>query len=250
VEIRSYRRVFDLERRIYRVDRLRLNPGGVPVRGVLYFAATLTATLIAGRLPLLRSLLGVPPWYLRDLALPAASAAVLTMIRIDGRPFHLAACALLCHWTGARRSIVGARPRAVGRAGRRRRGYAGDARGFAAWRRWGPEEIVILPDGSDGRMRRLRYAGPGAVLVAVEHERVGRAIERRAIGMGRGGRRPALILRELEGRRALSQGQVIALAPGVRLLVRAGAPARRRPRSSSRADLDPPRGSAAGEMAG
>ena len=33
MEVRSYRRVFDLERRIYRVDRLRLNPGGVPVRG-------------------------------------------------------------------------------------------------------------------------------------------------------------------------------------------------------------------------
>ncbi len=27
------------------------------------------------------------------------------------------------------------------------------------------EEIVLLPDGSDGRMRRLRYTGPGAVLV-------------------------------------------------------------------------------------
>ena len=36
IEIRSYRAVFDLERRIYRVDRLRLNPGGVPVRGVVY----------------------------------------------------------------------------------------------------------------------------------------------------------------------------------------------------------------------
>ncbi len=34
MEIRSYRRVFDLERRIYQVDRLRLNPSGVPVRGV------------------------------------------------------------------------------------------------------------------------------------------------------------------------------------------------------------------------
>jgi hypothetical protein len=33
MEIRSFRRVFDLERRIYRVDRLRLNPGGIPVRG-------------------------------------------------------------------------------------------------------------------------------------------------------------------------------------------------------------------------
>ena len=30
----------------------------------------------------------------------------------------------------------------------------------------------MLPDGSDGRMRRLRYTGPGAVLVTAAHERV------------------------------------------------------------------------------
>ena len=30
----------------------------------------------------------------------------------------------------------------------------------------------MLPDGSDARMRRLRYTGPGAVLVSVAHERV------------------------------------------------------------------------------
>jgi hypothetical protein len=35
MDIRSYRAVFDLERRIYRIDRLRLNPSGVPVRGVI-----------------------------------------------------------------------------------------------------------------------------------------------------------------------------------------------------------------------
>ena len=37
--IRSYRRVFDLERRIYRVTRIRLNPGGIPIRGVVYLLA-------------------------------------------------------------------------------------------------------------------------------------------------------------------------------------------------------------------
>ena len=40
IEIRSYRRVFDLERRIYSIDRVRLNPGGVPVRGVDVFPRT------------------------------------------------------------------------------------------------------------------------------------------------------------------------------------------------------------------
>ncbi len=103
MEIRSYRRVFDLERRIYRVDRLRLNPGGIPVRGVVYFLVILAATLIAGRLPLLATVARVLPWYLRDLALPAVSAAILTMIRVEGRPFHLAAGALVRYRIGPRR---------------------------------------------------------------------------------------------------------------------------------------------------
>jgi hypothetical protein len=201
MEIRSYRRVFDLERRIYRVDRLRLNPGGIPVRGVVYFLAILAATLTAGQLPLLATVARVLPWYLGDLALPAVSAAILAMIRVEGRPFHLAASALVRYRIGPRR-LAGVHPCA------------------AAGERWRPEEIVLLPDGSDSRMRRMRYTGPGAVLVAVEHERTGSAIARRSPGIGLTPRRPALTLRELPGRRALSRRQVIALAPGTRLLVR------------------------------
>ena len=53
MEIRSYRRVFDLERRIYRIDRMRLNPGGVPVRGIVYFLVLLCGALMAARLPLI-----------------------------------------------------------------------------------------------------------------------------------------------------------------------------------------------------
>jgi hypothetical protein len=87
IEIRSYRAVFDLERRIYRVDRLRLNPGGIPVRGVVYFLAILLTTLIAGRLPLVGEPIRALPWYLRDLALPIASATLLSVIRIEGRRF-------------------------------------------------------------------------------------------------------------------------------------------------------------------
>ena len=46
VVIRSYRRVFEVDRRIYRVDRWALPvPGGVPLRAVGYFAATLLAVL-------------------------------------------------------------------------------------------------------------------------------------------------------------------------------------------------------------
>jgi hypothetical protein len=191
IEIRSYRAVFDLERRIYRVDQLRLNPGGIPVRGVVYFIAILLAMLIAGGLPLVGAAIGALPWYLRDLALPVASATVLSVIRIEGRPFHLAAYALLRYRVGSRR-LAGVRPCG-----------ATDAR-------WRPEEILLLPDGSDGGMRRLRYTGPGAVLVTVAHER----IESRG---PLGGTR--LTLRELPVERAPAQAQVIALARSISLRV-------------------------------
>jgi hypothetical protein len=201
IEIRSYRRVFDLERRIYRVDRLRLNPGGVPVRGVVYFLVLLAIGLLAAGLPLAGELVRKLPWYLRDLALPGGCAAVLSMIRIEGRPFHLAAKALVRYTTGPRR-LAGVRPCA------------------AAGGRWKAEDIVILPDGSDSEMRRLRYRGPGAVLIAVEHERAGWLTERAATGIARRGARRVLTVRERPGARALGHGEVISLGRGARMRVR------------------------------
>jgi hypothetical protein len=204
MEIRSYRRVFDLERRIYSVDRLRLNPGGVSVRGVLYFLVILSVGMLAAGLPLAGSAVRELPWYLRDIALPGASATVLSVIRVEGRTFHLAAHALLRYWTGPRRLAGARRCAAVGEL-------------------WRPEAIVMLPDGSDSRMRRLSYTGPGAVLVSVEHERRGRALERGPRGIARRGLRPVLSLRAPAGARALAEGQVISLASRARLLVSSNA---------------------------
>jgi hypothetical protein len=212
IEVRSYRRVFDLERRIYRIDRLRLNPGGVPVRGVVCFLAILLAALLAGRLPLLAVVARTLPWYLRDLALPAASAAALTVIRVEGRPFHLAAHALLRYRIEPRR-LTG-----VSRCGSRHCPGPGG--------RWRMEEILMLPDGSDSGLRRLRYTGPGAVLVTVAHEHVP--------SRWRGSRGPLILRtpssaaagRDTQSRGsqrcdARSQGCVIALAADGRMLVRA-----------------------------
>jgi hypothetical protein len=78
----------------------------------------------------------------------------------------------------------------------------------------------MLPDGSDSRLRHLRYTGPGAVLVSIEHERRGRAVEHGSSGTARPGRRPALTLRQRSGARSLERGQVISLGSGARLLVR------------------------------
>src|SRR5690349_11248110 len=90
VEIRSYRAVFDLERRLYRIDRFRLNPSGVPVRGLVYAALLVVAVLVVERLPVLEAPVGVLPWQLRYAALPCGGAALLTVLRIDGRPAQAA----------------------------------------------------------------------------------------------------------------------------------------------------------------
>jgi hypothetical protein len=201
MEIRSYRRVFDLERRIYSVDRLRLNPGGVPVRGVVYFLALLATGLLAAEVPLAGALARALPWYLRDIALPGAGATVLAAVRLEGRTFHLSAHALL-------RSQIGARTR------------VGMHRCAGVGARWHPGEIVFLPDGSDSRLRHLRYTGPGAVLVAIEHERRGRAVERGGSGIARPARRSALTLSEALAGRSLERASVISLGPAARLRVR------------------------------
>ncbi len=153
MEVRSYRRVFDLERRIYRVDSLRLNPGGVPVRGVVYVIAVLAIVLVGSRLPYAGVALRMLPWFARYLAIPGLTGAVLAIVRIEGRPFHLAALALLRHRMGLRRPA----------------GMRTARRQLADGTRWSPPPLLMLADGCDVP-RRVRYTGPGALLVSVSHE--------------------------------------------------------------------------------
>lgn len=196
-EIRSYRCVFDLERRLYRIDRLRLNPTGVPVRGIVYFLALLGTVLLVGALPLLGLPVRMLPWYLRDVGAPGVCAALLTLIKVEGRPFHLAALALVRYGIGPR-ELSGLRPR----------------RG--ADRHWRLDELVVLADGSDSRLRRMRYSGPGTVLVSAAHVR-----SSWRPGLVRGFmRRPDMRLAALPAKPRPSKGQVIALTDGARLEVR------------------------------
>jgi hypothetical protein len=161
LEIRSFRSVFALERRIYRIDTLRLNPTGVPLRGIVYAAALVVIALIAGALPPTDWLDALIPWYARDIGLPLAAATLLGAVRLEGRPFHLAAAAMFGHALGPRRLHALA---------------PGAARGA----RWHPPEVLLIPDGSDSCFRRLRYRGPGAVLVHQPHLRAEWAAPARA----------------------------------------------------------------------
>lgn len=199
MEIRSYRRVFDLERRIYRVDRLRLNPGGVPVRGVAYLTALLAAVLTLARLPLLGEALRVFPWFLRDVGFPCAAAALLTVMRVDGRPFHLMALTLARYWTSPRRLSGLSRPADLG----------------ALWR---PDDLIALPDGSDGRMRRLRFTGPGTATVTVRHDRRG-ASEHGSVGTVRWPKRRVVSIRESASATPLRHAEMIQLRSGAVLHV-------------------------------
>jgi hypothetical protein len=150
-EIRSFHAVFALERRIYCIDSLRLNPAGIPLRGIVYAAVLVVASLLAGALPPTSWLDPLLPWYVRDVGIPVALATVLGSARVDGRAFHLGAHAALTHLLA---------PRKLGRL-----------EPLPAGGRWRPPAVVCIPDGSDARFRAMRYRGPGVVLVRGPHVR-------------------------------------------------------------------------------
>jgi hypothetical protein len=152
MEIRSYRRVFDLERRIYRIDQLRLNPSGIPVRAVVYFLAIVAIAIAATRAPVIAAAAAPVPWYVRDLVAPALLAWLLAAVRIDGRPFHVAAHAFVARWDT---------PHGIATVRRR------DP--VDAWLRWRPPPLLMLADGSDHRLRSVNYRGPGAARVTACH---------------------------------------------------------------------------------
>jgi hypothetical protein len=199
VEIRSYRRVFDLERRIYTIERLRLNPTGVPVRGIVYYLALLAVTLVVSHAPLLKALASTFPWYARDLLVPGLVATLLAVIRIDGRAFHLATRAMLRFQLGPTRLS--------------RLGYGDMLGGVPAGSQWAPPTLLMLPDGSEAAMRRFRYVGPGAVRLNGRHLREdGRGVCARFC------RRPHVIVRGAPA--AALRREVIVLERSARLEVR------------------------------
>jgi hypothetical protein len=193
IEVRSYRDVFALERRVYRVDRLRLNPSGVPIRGLLYGIALVCSALVLAALPVTGWVLALLPWYLRDVVLPVGAAALLTVTRLEGRAFHIAAYALARHRLGAR-SLCALIPTPSPPPGRL----------------WRAPELLLLADGSDACLRRVRFSGPGAALVAVPHE----CSVRRGPFRHRGS---SLVVRALGPSRPLARRRALAVDRGVRI---------------------------------
>src|SRR6478736_5250399 len=96
LQIRSFRVVFDLERRIHRIDRYRVPlPYGLPLRSIGYAAAAFVAVLVLGRLPAVGGMLGALPPPAHYVLLPVGASYGLTQLRMDGRSAHGAAAAWL-----------------------------------------------------------------------------------------------------------------------------------------------------------
>ena len=117
VLIRSYRRVFRINRRLYRIERWTIPvPGGIPLIGIGYFAAALIVVLLLGQLPLAATVVALLPPPLRYVIVPAAIATVLVSIEPDGRAPHrylLARLRLAMRCRTSRAAGAVARPRRV-----------------------------------------------------------------------------------------------------------------------------------------
>src|SRR4051794_39230234 len=144
--VRSYRRVFEVDRRIYRVDRWALPvPGGVPLRAVAYFAAALLAILAAGSLPGIGELVAGVSAPLRFVVAPLAVAVLGSQAAPDGRAAHRFA------WDWLRLRLR-ARRRCAGRV-------VPLEREPVAW----DGDLAVRWDGSSAQLRRGRVRGPARV---------------------------------------------------------------------------------------
>jgi hypothetical protein len=186
--IRSFRVVFELERRIHRIDRWRIPvPYGVPLRGVGYALAALAGVLALQKVPVAGEPLRLLAPPLRLVILPIGVAYLLSRLRIDGRPAHRFVFAWLDYVAGPK--FISSFRRAP-------------APGSLDW----VSEVTLAADGRAARPRAGVVEGPARILVRYP----ARARARRRV----------LELRTLPGGPML-QGKVVELRAGQRLEVRA-----------------------------
>jgi len=145
--IRSFRVVFDLERRIHRVDRWRLPvPHGIPLRGIAYFAAALAFILAMAGVPVVGALLATLPAPLRLVVVPVGFAYLLTQVKVDGRPAH--------------RVVAG-----WGRLQLEPSKLASFRTALACGSVARLGDVTVAPDASSARYRRAVVDGPAEVLL-------------------------------------------------------------------------------------
>jgi hypothetical protein len=187
--VRSFQVVFDLERRIHKIDRWRLpTPYGVPLRGIAYWAVALVAVVLLGRFPVTTELTAILPPPIKFVVLPVAVAFGLTRIRIDGRPAHTALACWLRYVVSPSRLAsfqVSPRPGTVVRLG----------------------EVAVVPDERFARYRPAVIEGPAVVLLRYP-----------PLGRLKDGRRSTLHVRQLMGP-PLFVGKRVRLGNGQRVVL-------------------------------
>jgi hypothetical protein len=189
--IHSFRVVFELERRIHKIDRWRIPvPYGVPLRGLAYWAVALIATIALARVPLVGTSIGALPAPIRLVVLPVGIAYFLARVELDGRPAHAA----LSAWVRLRAS-----PSRTAAA--RRVPAAGSVIRLG--------EVTLLPDERTARYRAALIEGPAELLL---RRPFSHSVRRR--------RRPTLHVRPLAGP-PLFAGKQVRLRAGQRMVVRA-----------------------------
>lgn len=146
--IRSYRLVFRRRWRIFRLQGWRIPlPGGIELRLLGYWLASLATAFLLGRLPLIGIAVAALPPSLRLLALPLAAAWALSRWELDGRPPHRALSGLI-GWRLRPRSLAGLRR------------VPPEGEGFAPI-----AELALGPDLAASAYPRGRLAGPARLLL-------------------------------------------------------------------------------------
>ncbi len=114
--MRSFREVFQIERRLFKVDRWRIPlRSGLEVRAIVYAIACYAGLLIARGIPPVAALHDLLPAPIGWLILPVGGALALARFRPDGRIPHHAALSV-ARWALSPRALAGLRPeRGIGR---------------------------------------------------------------------------------------------------------------------------------------
>jgi hypothetical protein len=110
IQLRGYRRVFRIERRLFRFDRWRIPyPHGVPLRGIGYFLFLGLGMFLASRLPVLGTLINLWSPAIPYLGVPLGGAFLLMQGRIDGRPPHHVLASVVS-WAVRSKTLAGLSP--------------------------------------------------------------------------------------------------------------------------------------------
>lgn len=198
IVIRSYRRIFNVERRIYKVDKWTIPvPGGIELRAVVYFIGSLLLILFLTILPLIGDALALLGWQYKFVIFPLAVAVFGTRVTPDGRPAHRYMFSL------------------IGYVLRRHRVAGAHAAPLEDEPIPYEPDVWIVPDSRAPELRRARVKGPAVVYFrdqVVADVPTGSRFQRRRRIRPSAGRRPRK-RQEITDNVAVKAGETVEITP-------------------------------------